>query len=190
MRHHRAVDYRRSPWKNGKGETLEVAVHPPLATMDTFEWRISVALLETDADFSEFAGIERSLAIIKGAGIALTVGDEVHRLDRAAPPLRFAGDTLARADLLGGRSADLNVMTRSASASHEVVRVAPGSSIRGGAGFVAIFAQTALVVSMREAPFQLAEWDLLSLNPDEAASIVRGEGLVVRVQLHSGPSSS
>src|SRR3712207_8945836 len=31
----RSSEYRRMPWKNGKGETVEIAVFPPNASVDT-----------------------------------------------------------------------------------------------------------------------------------------------------------
>ena len=181
MLHHRAADYRRSRWKNGRGETLEVAIHPPSSTLDTFEWRISVALLEAEADFSDFPGIDRTLTIIDGEGIDLVVNGQLHRLDRSAAPLRFPGEQPARAVLLGGRSADLNVMTRRTVADHVVARLLPGDTIRGGGGHTAVFAENVLDVLVRNTPLRLAKWDLLSLSQDETASIVRGDALLVRI---------
>ena len=39
----RAADHRRMPWKNGRGETTEIAIWPPTAGLDGFDWRISMA---------------------------------------------------------------------------------------------------------------------------------------------------
>lgn len=181
MRHYRAADHRRSRWKNGKGETYEVAVHPPAATLDSFEWRISIALLEADAEFSEFPGIDRTLTIIEGDGIALVVDGIEHRLDTSAAPLRFAGDRPARAALLGGRSVDLNVMTRRTAADHQVSRIRAGDATNVGPGMVAIFALADLHLLANDAPILLAKWDLLGLSPGETASIVQGDGLLVSV---------
>ena len=41
MRILRAPDYRRMPWKNGGGETTEIAVFPAGAGLDDFDWRVS-----------------------------------------------------------------------------------------------------------------------------------------------------
>ena len=67
-------------WKNGGGETAEIAVSPPGAALDAFDWRLSMAKVETDGPFSAFPGIDRTLAILEGEGIRLSVGGE--------PPLR------------------------------------------------------------------------------------------------------
>jgi len=36
----RARDLVRMPWKNGGGETMEIATYPPCAKLDNFEWRL------------------------------------------------------------------------------------------------------------------------------------------------------
>ena len=69
----RAESHRRMRWKNGKGETIEVAVHPPGATLETFDWRISMAAVVEDGDFSSFAGIDRTLAVLGGGPLGLTM---------------------------------------------------------------------------------------------------------------------
>ena len=49
------------PWKNGGGTTRQVAVYPPLASLETFQWRVSVATIARDGPFSQFAGFDRFL---------------------------------------------------------------------------------------------------------------------------------
>ncbi len=73
MRILRAADYRRMPWKNGGGETREVLVSPAGAALNEIDWRISLATIATDGPFSTFDGIQRTLSVIHGAGIHLTV---------------------------------------------------------------------------------------------------------------------
>lgn len=182
MRLHRASAYRRSRWKNGKGETLEIAIYPPTATIDDFDWRISVALLEADAEFSEFPDIDRTLAIIDGDGIVLDLGYELHKLDQDAPFIRFAGDHPARAKLVEGPSADLNVMTRRGLADHLVQRLVPRSQVKAGEGFTGVFAQCDAELSVADAPLFLARWDMLELVAGETAIVVAGRTLEVRIE--------
>ena len=73
MRIIRAADCRRMPWKNGRGETVEIAISPDGAGIDDFDWRLSMARVETDGPFSLFAGIDRTLAVLEGEGIFLNV---------------------------------------------------------------------------------------------------------------------
>ena len=47
------------PWKNGYGSTTELAVEPPDAALDRFDWRVSVAELRGSGPFSTFPGYDR-----------------------------------------------------------------------------------------------------------------------------------
>ena len=102
------------PWKNGAGVTRELAVHPPDASMDDFDWRISIAEVAADAPFSAFNGVDRCIVLLRGAGMRLRSDDG--RLDRhlaqALEPFHFPGDDALQAELIDGPSSDFNVMTR------------------------------------------------------------------------------
>lgn len=122
MRLIRHSKYRRQPWKNGGGETIEIAVSPPEATKDDFDWRVSMARVESDGPFSMFPGIDRTLTIIDGEGIELDV--EGHGLAKLTDaPHAFPGDRPTSARLLGGAITDLNVMTRRGVLAHRVSRL-------------------------------------------------------------------
>ncbi|WP_312797642.1 HutD family protein [Tianweitania sp.] len=119
----RAADYRRMPWKNGKGETTEIAVFPPNAGLDDFEWRVSMADVVEDGPFSTFPDIDRTLSVLQGEGIELAVsGQEEVRLDRDSEPFAFPADTHTSARLIAGPITDLNVMTRRGAFRHTVRR--------------------------------------------------------------------
>jgi environmental stress-induced protein Ves len=112
MRVLRAADRIATPWKNGGGHTREVAVFPPGADLDSFEWRISLAQIGADGPFSTFSGVDRVLTVIKGEGLLLTVDDRMLALDAASPPLAFPGEARVSARLTDGSINDLNVMVR------------------------------------------------------------------------------
>ena len=119
----RASDYRRSRWKNGGGETAEIAVFPPGASLDGFGWRVSMARVETDGAFSVFPGVDRTLSILSGNGMILDVdGQNVTRLDTTSPPYSFPADIPTFARLVQGPVDDLNVMTRRGQFAHRVTR--------------------------------------------------------------------
>ena len=50
-----------APWKNGGGCTTEIAIAPPGASLDAFEWRISLATIAASGPFSAFPGVDRTL---------------------------------------------------------------------------------------------------------------------------------
>lgn len=120
-----AAGYRRMPWKNGGGETFEIAVSPAGASLEAMDWRISMAVVASDGPFSSFPGIDRTLSIVDGAGLLLQVGAGVNPqlLTQNTAPFHFPADVPTSARLLGGRVTDLNVMTRRDRCRHVVYRV-------------------------------------------------------------------
>ncbi len=120
----RPSDYRRMPWKNGGGETIEIAVAPEGAGMSDFDWRVSMARVDADGPFSTFPGIDRTLAILDGQGMVLTVGKAAPvTLLGSSPPHSFPADATTSASLIGGPVLDLNVMSRRGVLSHRVQRL-------------------------------------------------------------------
>lgn len=126
MRILRAADRKASPWKNGGGVTWEVAASPEGATLDTFDWRLSVAEVVSGGPFSNFPGVDRVLTLIQGDGLQLRIDcDPPVLLGASSPPLAFAGDAACKAELVGAPIRDLNVMVRRG-AFRAVVRRADG----------------------------------------------------------------
>ncbi|WP_223217566.1 HutD/Ves family protein [Paraburkholderia phenoliruptrix] len=121
----RAAQLVASPWKNGGGVTREVAAHPADAGLDTFVWRVSVADVARAGPFSRFAGIDRTLVLLAGAGMLL---DEVqsdaaattHALTQPLDVARFAGEARIDARLVDGATRDFNLMVRRGFAQGEL----------------------------------------------------------------------
>lgn len=102
--------YRRMPWKNGLGETTEIARFP---LEGDFDWRVSIAQVVTDGPFSTFPGYDRVILILDGAGMILTH----HEVDTevvvgALEPWSFHGEWTTTCVLREGPVRDFNVMTR------------------------------------------------------------------------------
>lgn len=109
------------PWKNGGGETVEIAVFPEGAGLDDFDWRVSMARVDGSGPFSSFPGIDRTLAILEGAGIDLAVeGRGEVRLTLGSEPHAFPADVATSARLIEGSVVDFNVMTRRGIVGHRV----------------------------------------------------------------------
>lgn len=120
----RASTCRTTPWKNGGGSTTEIAVEPPDASLENFDWRISMARVASDGPFSGFDGIDRTLAVVRGNGLVLTIGGNAPvTLEPASDPLPFPGDVTTSARLVSGEITDLNVMTRRQRFSHRLQRI-------------------------------------------------------------------
>ncbi|RTM15320.1 MAG: HutD family protein [Bradyrhizobiaceae bacterium] len=118
----RATAYRRMPWRNGGGETIEMAVSPAGASFDTFDWRLSMAHVGASGPFSLFPDTDRTLSVIAGNGLTLKLPDRDVTLDRKTAPFAFPGDVTVDSTLVDGPIDDLNVMTRRTRCHHRVQR--------------------------------------------------------------------
>lgn len=125
----RAADYKTMPWKNGMGSTTEIAIHPADAKLDGFDWRVSMAQVASDGPFSLFADIDRTLLVLEGDGIDLSVaGCAPVRIDREKIH-SFPGDQPTSAKLVDGAIIDLNVMSRRNAVRHDVRRIKLAQSL-------------------------------------------------------------
>lgn len=128
----RAQDYRRMRWKNGAGWTSEVFRCPDA---DDWNWRVSLAEVETDAPFSTFPGVERALVLLEGEGMRLRFDDgEVRDLLPPCGMQRFAGERPLVGQLVDGPSRDFNLMWKRGHADVQLWR-------RPLAGAMVLFAE-------------------------------------------------
>jgi uncharacterized protein len=111
-------------WRNGAGETAQIAQSPDDASLDDFDWRISMAEIGASGPFSVFPAIDRTLLILSGEGIDLAIGGSpVLRLRKESDPCGFPGDAATTASLVGGPVRDFNVMTRRGRFAQRVERI-------------------------------------------------------------------
>lgn len=156
-----------TPWKNGGGSTTEIAIAPPGASVDRFDWRISLATISASGPFSAFPGVDRTLALVDGPGCTLDIGEEGRFvLSEDDPIVEFAGESGVMATLTGAATVDFNVMTRRARCHHRLGRrVIEGASEFAPRGDVTILF--------------LAEGDTLSVSSDsERIGLVRYDAVV------------
>jgi environmental stress-induced protein Ves len=160
----RAGSCRTTPWKNGGGSTTEIVAEPAGSSLDDFDWRISMARVAVDGPFSEFAGIDRTLAVIDGKGLMLTIGGNapVH-LERGSVPLSFAGDIPTSARLTAGVITDLNVMTRRSRFRHGLRRIGQPASCEFGGEDIAV------VLSLNGSTMLASDQDAATLDHGDAA---------------------
>lgn len=161
----RAADYKSMPWKNGGGVTVEIAIHPAGASVNDFDWRISMATVAQNGPFSIFPGIDRTLAIIEGNGMSLSMaGHGAIELTTASAPLPFAADVPVDATLMGGPIVDLNVMTRRSSFSHRVDRLCGSCAVEEAAGTRLVLALDPVTVFNRNRRVHLSRLDSLLIE--------------------------
>ncbi len=182
------------PWKNGGGLTEEIATHPEGAALDDFAWRISIAEVLRDGPFSRFAGIDRTITLIEGAGMRLSGGARDIVIRTPFEPYSFAGESPIDCSLVSGPIRDFNSMTRRDRARGSVMPVHAKASIDAtdflvvfaaigshecrvdGEPPIAVAAQHSLIVERRS-----GEPDSpLAIRPLDAGSVA----LAVRIECH------
>lgn len=105
----RAADYPRTPWKNGAGSTEEIA-RDAGAGLDGFGWRLSIADVGESGSFSAFAGYQRIITVVQGAGMRLRVDGQLSRELIPLDPFAFDGASAVHCELLGGAIRDFNLI--------------------------------------------------------------------------------
>jgi environmental stress-induced protein Ves len=154
-------------WKNGGGSTTQVAIFPPEAGFDDFDWRISLATIASDGPFSQFPGVDRTLVLVEGHGVTLDIdGEDRVIVNDDEPVIAFHGEAKIDAKLNRGPTTDFNVMTRRERCFHEFGR----RRVDGASGFAARADLTILF---------LAQGDSLTVSSDaERIGMVRYDAVV------------
>lgn len=125
--------FRRLPWKNGGGITIDVAAEFGGSAIDgdwtNLVWRFGSTSIPAPGPFSDMSGFDRVLTPVRGAGLSLAVeGGAV--LDARVPlvPVRFSGDLVITSRLAGGQVDVVNLMVRRELAAGDVVVLRDGAS--------------------------------------------------------------
>lgn len=123
------AQHRLMPWRNGGGRTAEIAFEPADSPAG-FRWRLSLAEVESDGPFSTFPGCCRTIMLLSGRGMELTIvkpgakpGAEPRtiRIDRPYEAFDFDGEAATSCTLVAGPVRDLNVIAdRSLQIDHRV----------------------------------------------------------------------
>jgi len=102
------------PWRNGRGSTTELLVSPAGASLETFDFRLSMAQLEGPAPFSAFPGIDRLLLMLEGRVRLEIEGAPSICCEPEQDAIAFGGEQAVSATPLGSEPAatDLNLMIR------------------------------------------------------------------------------
>jgi environmental stress-induced protein Ves len=161
---------RATPWKNGGGSTTEIAIAPPAAGFDDFDWRVSLATITADGPFSSFPGIDRSLMLVEGASVQLTLdGARKVLLNAAQPMLWFPGEAAVQAQVKGVTT-DFNVMTRRERCRHQLEKITAPTKLarRSATTLLFVVGDGAVLARGGGQQFALARHDALLLDADDA----------------------
>jgi environmental stress-induced protein Ves len=156
-------------WKNGQGLTEEVAAFPAGSDTDSFDWRLSIAHVGADGPFSVFAGIDRTIALLDGEGLALDLPEgRTVTLMPGGAPFSFPGEWEISSRNPGGPTIDLNIMTRRGRCTHAMRRLAlaPGEAFAASGFGWAIF-NTPATIEAEGTEHSIDRFDALRLDAGE-----------------------
>jgi len=108
--------YRRTPWKNGGGITIDIAdAYAPGAAAGSWSgmlWRLGRTQIVAPGPFSDLSGYDRILTVIDGHGLVLEIaGGEALDVREPFRPVRFAGEDRITSRLEAGPVAVFNLMS-------------------------------------------------------------------------------
>jgi hypothetical protein len=155
------------PWKNGGGITHEAIRVPP--TGNAFLWRLSVAQIDSSGPFSDFAGYDRNMVLLRGRGIALEFGGGKQCVLRGVgDSVEFDGGMPTRCELLDGPCVDLNLMVskslRTAARIERISESTPVAAIRGETTLIFGIQDPLSLDSGAGESARLEPWDLAILE--------------------------
>lgn len=101
--------YRRTPWKNGGGTTVDIAGE---ATSQAEVWRFGRTPIAAAGPFSDYAGFDRLQVLVAGSGLVLGTPDGEIDVRQPFRPVRFAGETPIVSRLENGPVEVVNLIGR------------------------------------------------------------------------------
>jgi uncharacterized protein len=178
------ADYVTVPWKNGGGLTREILKVP--ADAATFDWRLSLATIENAGPFSAFDEYERTLVLVRGAGVELDFGPHGQMTLRTAGQMaEFDGAWATACTLIDGPSTDLNLIVAKhrAQAQARVARLTAPELIRTSG-----WEETLVCCICGSVQIENAAGDIATLNAEDVARCNPDDGVVTCGPHGSGPA--
>ena len=165
------------PWANGRGTSYEIASDRNEA--GEWTWRLAMAPVNEDGPFSRIECVNRSLAVVDGAGMLLSV-DRKKLKCLPMQVVRFRGDAITEATLTDGPIMDINLMVRRKEADGEMAMISEAGLLNGASIVVAVggSAQVKCGVSTTD----LERHDSLLECDTETVSLVSGSVCVISVK--------
>jgi environmental stress-induced protein Ves len=102
------------PWKNGKGKTVQLVIHPENSIFfeENFDWRMSLATISETSAFSIFEGYDRVLTKIHGDSMTLIQQNKSPQNLELNTAFYFTGEEKVECVLHGKEATDLNAMIK------------------------------------------------------------------------------
>jgi environmental stress-induced protein Ves len=126
-------DYRRIPWKNGGGVSVDIAVGKDEV------WRFGRTPITAGGPFSDYSGFDRLQVLVSGRGLVLQTPSGEIDVRRPFRPVRFAGETPIVSRLEAGPVEVVNLIGERSRVRLDLRILDQGTNHRLGAGIHIIY---------------------------------------------------
>ncbi len=109
MKIQRRAEHTPMPWANGRGTSYEIASNRNSEGLWT--WRLAMAPVNEDGPFSRIECVNRSLVVVEGVGMNLSVDRKKVQCE-PLQVVQFRGEAITEASLIDGPILDINLMVR------------------------------------------------------------------------------
>ena len=186
-----SASYRRAPWKNGGGVTVDIAgAYAPGAVSGDWGgtiWRFGRTWIERPGPFSDLSGFDRLLAVVGGHGLVLHP-DEAPSLDVRARfhPVRFPGEWRIKSELEGGPVGVVNLMADRRRAAIDLrFAIRPGQLAFGPGTLVLHAAAGAAAFGIAGRSIELAADDALQVETDTPIALTHYAGVIAAASIQA-----
>ncbi len=163
--------YRRTPWKNGGGTTVDIADDGDI-------WRFGRTPIVSAGAFSDYSGHDRVQVLVAGRGLVLVTPDGEIDVRQPLRPVRFAGETPIVSRLEAGPVEVVNLIGRRSAVSVGLQVVHAGDALQLGEGTHLIYcAQGAAALTVDGAARRLAADHGLQIEGAGPTLLVGKEGV-------------
>jgi environmental stress-induced protein Ves len=170
--------YRRFPWKNGGGVTVDIAAERldgyPEGGWQGLVWRFGRTTIPAPGPFSDLAGFDRCQVVIGGAGLVLVTPDGEIDLRQPFGPVRYRGEVPITSRLEQGPVEVVNLIADRSRVAIDLAVLQAGDSLAVLPGCHVLHAPTtpaALLLGPQAGLFGGTEALAIALAPDHAAQI-------------------
>jgi environmental stress-induced protein Ves len=165
--------YRRTPWKNGGGVTVDVAEHEDA-------WRFGRTPITAPGPFSDYSGFDRAQALVAGRGLVLQTPDGEIDVRTLLKPVAFAGETPIVSRLEAGPVEVVNLIGNRAKVRVDLQVLHAGAAMGRSAGTHIVYAaQGAAALAVDGAAHRLASDHALRVEVSSPTMVACTEGVLL-----------
>lgn len=177
------ASYRRSPWKNGGGVTIDVAEERRAGSApgswEGLIWRLGRTTISTPAPFSDLPGIDRVQMVIAGRGLALDTPEGEVDLREPFRAARYRGEAPIVSRLEDGPVEVVNLMGDRALVELDLAALGPGMKTRLGRSVHVAYAPEGARVSIHGHPHAFEADHALMMDEATGREMACEAGLVL-----------